>query len=955
MYKKMMLTPQKTIGTWRGALGPGETGYSAEKGYIDFFVFEIPALPDFSSPAFPDLTKLQAIQRNQIIAQRQKQFIAALHNLGDHFGISIRYILRTSETGESVIRLFLIGRVFTTSVKETSFQIERFKKLVISAFPDYYKIVEKSNTVSCDENLGVAFLADCQINSVIEIIKAEECIPAWHSPDICGFLYYYFPLAFLPNDSNDMISLCRALTSNKEETLCIDFLIIPTRSLTSFEQIEITNWTKVCDYFSRDQQIDSKAGLFSQPIRYELSADPRSRTAMNAYEDLLKRYANPGGKYFLYSFRVLSSQSAPADHIASTIASVSLSSESKHHLSIITYDHPSFEKAVNSFRYNYVTASVCNENIWKRESKPSEVMRRLHRMCDLNEVSAFFRLPIPGRDGCPGFSIDARMMTNFSNVKTKESRNVHLGYVIDGSRITRDNASISFDDLTKHSLIVGMSGSGKTTLCFSILKQLWENKIPFIVLEPAKTEYRELRNLSCFSKHLFIFSLGNELVSPYRLNPFEIMKGITVSEHISLLNICFSSIGLWGPLPNIVDQAIREIYRDKGWSEYQIGGENLHLTPPTLMDLYEKAIDIAKNSSYGSDAMGNITGALETRLGSLLRGQKGRCFNTSKSIPFTIIMKRPVILELDSLNDLEKSLITMFILIFIREYSKVNRKSGASLSHVLLLEEAHNIIGRGKNKIVSEDQANYKKVAIDFFINMLAEMRSLGEGIIISDQLPTSIAIEAIKHTNTKIMHKLVSTDDREEIGNSMVFDKAQLHNAPLLVPGYSYVHTEGWPRSKLIKEHNINKEFISRKYSTDTAIKKYMHHFFTHHRIMKVYLPFDTCKDTCRTCQNQIREHYEYKANKLKKIIFNNLQGNNYDVEQNEIISEIISEFFKDEKDPPHESAAISQLEKIKYNCAFKHIIELIITPLVKLNYISRIYINENNSTAEEGIYNDN
>ena len=55
------------------------------------------------------------------------------------------------------------------------------------------------------------------------------------------------------------------------------------------------------------------------------------------------------------------------------------------------------------------------------------------------------------------------------------------------------NAGIPLNDFTKHGLIVGMPGSGKTTFSVSLLDRLWkQHHIPFLVIEPAKNEYRSL-------------------------------------------------------------------------------------------------------------------------------------------------------------------------------------------------------------------------------------------------------------------------------------------------------------------------------------------------------------------------------------------------------------------------------------------------------------------------------
>src|ERR1051326_759795 len=161
---------------------------------------------------------------------------------------------------------------------------------------------------------------------------------------------------------------------------------------------------------------------------------------------------------------------------------------------------------------------------------------------------------------------------------------------------------------------------------------------------------------------------------------------------------------------------------------------------------------MAEQSSYKGETMGNIRGALETRLGALLRGPKGRCFNTRRSVPMEMLLSRPVVLELEALNDEEKALLMLFLLTAIRAYARAKRKSGVGLQHVVLVEEAHNVIGRGEGQGGGGNKANPKEIAIRFFVRMLAEMRALGEGILIADQLPTAIAPEAIKSTNLKVM-----------------------------------------------------------------------------------------------------------------------------------------------------------------------------------------------------------
>jgi hypothetical protein len=90
-----------------------------------------------------------------------------------------------------------------------------------------------------------------------------------------------------------------------------------------------------------------------------------------------------------------------------------------------------------------------------------------------------------------------------------------------------------------------------------------------MVIEPVKTEYRKLLLDKNIGPDLQVFTLGNNNVSPFRINPFEIMPGIPVQTHIDLLKAVFNaSFFMWGPLPHVLERCIHDIYTDKGWGPY---------------------------------------------------------------------------------------------------------------------------------------------------------------------------------------------------------------------------------------------------------------------------------------------------------------------------------------------------------------------------------------------------
>ena len=90
--------------------------------------------------------------------------------------------------------------------------------------------------------------------------------------------------------------------------------------------------------------------------------------------------------------------------------------------------------------------------------------------------------------------------------------------------------------LTKHALIVGMPGTGKTTFSVNLLLQMYRRGIPFLAIEPTKTEYRALIDRI---PDLQIFTPGKNKVSPFVINPFLPPKGITVEQYIPSLLSAF--------------------------------------------------------------------------------------------------------------------------------------------------------------------------------------------------------------------------------------------------------------------------------------------------------------------------------------------------------------------------------------------------------------------------------
>jgi hypothetical protein len=171
-----------------------------------------------------------------------------------------------------------------------------------------------------------------------------------------------------------------------------------------------------------------------------------------------------------------------------------------------------------------------------------------------------------------------------------------------------------------------------------------------------------------------------------------------------------------------------------------------------------------------------------------------------------------------------------------------------------VVEEAHNLIGRSDEG--SQYRANPKEHAIRLFTRMLAEMRALGQGILICDQLPSALAPEAMKQTNLKVLMRMTAMDDREEMGNTMDLEEAHLKDVVHFTSGQAYVYVEGWDRVRRVQAPNFKKEHNLEEPQTDLEVQDSMHYFEESNPAL--FMPFEECPEGCNICNRRVRNQAE-------------------------------------------------------------------------------------------------
>lgn len=374
-----------------------------------------------------------------------------------------------------------------------------------------------------------------------------------------------------------------------------------------------------------------------------------------------------------------------------------------------------------------------------------------------------------------------------------EANSLALGHIVQHGRTLPHSAvRLSVEDLCKHIFVTGVTGAGKTTTC---LKLLLESKLPFLVIEPAKTEYRALHGQGVTVEY---YCLGREDLTPFRLNPFELLSPQqNLASHIDTLKATLAAVfPMEAAMPQIVEEAIIKAYLNKGWMIHE--GENLLVDDPwanesevwpTFSDMINELDEVIKSKGMGKEFEEKYRGSLIARLTNLTLGTKGRMLNTRRSMNFDQLLDKCVVIELEELKDeQDKALFMGLIITRLAECMKRRHNQQPGFQHLTLIEEAHRLLARPE-----PGDGGARKMGVEMFANLLAEVRKYGEGLIIADQIPNKLVSDVIKNTNTKIVHRLFAADDRNTIGDAMGLTEEQKDFLPMLQPGETVIYCGGW------------------------------------------------------------------------------------------------------------------------------------------------------------------
>ena len=413
-------------------------------------------------------------------------------------------------------------------------------------------------------------------------------------------------------------------------------------------------------------------------------------------------------------------------------------------------------------------------------------------MVSTNELAIHMGLPRHSVRGLPVVEHAAFAQEVITQKQSSENK-IELGTVYDLGKETDAKVELDVNSLAMHTFITGSTGSGKSNAVYHLLSELRRKQIPFLVVEPAKGEYKEVfKDVRCFGTNP---KKGEVL----KINPFSFPEEVHVLEHIDriveIFNVCWP---MYAAMPAVLKESIEQSYISAGWDLDLSENVKVPGLFPTFDDVLRELHTTIIKSDYSADTKSDYIGSLSTRVKSLTNGISGRIF-VSDEQNLDELFDKSAIIDISRIGSMEtKSLIMGFVVLKLQEYRMAKTvEMNSEIRHVTVLEEAHNLLKKTSQE-QSAESSNMIGKSVEMLTNAIAEIRTYGEGFVIVDQAPDLLDSAAIRNTNTKIILRLPESRDREITGGAIALKEQQFAELSKLPTGIAAVYQNDWQEAVL-------------------------------------------------------------------------------------------------------------------------------------------------------------
>lgn len=424
------------------------------------------------------------------------------------------------------------------------------------------------------------------------------------------------------------------------------------------------------------------------------------------------------------------------------------------------------------------------------------------------ELAIHMALP---QSSVPGIVVQTRAsfgrnVAKYSSLQSKEEDlsadiielkepSIKLGSVVHLGEVDKKNSvNININDLSRHTFVTGTTGSGKSNTMYLILDSLYKSGKKFMVIEPKKGEYKKVLG---GLKDVVVLGANPYESKLLTINPFSFnyKRGVMVYEHVDRLVEIFNACWpMYAAMPAVLKKSILDAYKNCGWNTKRSEPKDKNnVLFPTIDDVVMALQNYIDNSEYSSDSKSDYKGAIETRLMGLTEGSTGLMLNSGHEILDNELFDENVIIDLSRVGNSETvSLIMGIIILKLNEYRTYCCDMNEDLSHVTVIEEAHNILKR-TSTVQNQESSNLIGKSVEMISECMASMRTYGEGFIIVDQSPAQVDMSTIRLTNTKIILSLPEQDDCNTVGKSICLTDEQIAEISRQKVGQAIIYQNDW------------------------------------------------------------------------------------------------------------------------------------------------------------------
>lgn len=598
---------------------------------------------------------------------------------------------------------------------------------------------------------------------------------------------------------------------------------IPQEGTSSNDSTTQTHQRSVQDSFTEGQAKSISGTVVNRNVDY----------ALKRVDSQIARFENGLGEGMWNTVAFLISDDHYVAESAAMLCRSIISGKNSHlepiRIHDISYLRRAYEFDITLNRY----AFPCLPIVYKESGKEDKIENpfeggytQLSTCLTTEELSCLINFPqksVPGIsviDSTPNFSLSLKP-------ETESSPSIGIGRLLYAGAATDLKINIPTSVLSRHSLITGVNGSGKTNTVTRVLNGLIKCNMPFLVLEPAKTEYvdwainyntklREDKKLGLRTNEteILIFSPGKssfqrkngngetiryDIKDELKFNPFEVIsasgeepKASDILAHIDRLKSTFTTaFPIYDILPVVMETLLYHLYTEgEPWLKQPNLNGNANRRFPTLELMSACIPGVVESLGYDKKTNDNITAAMTTRINSLLRGWKKDMLNNERlsESSWEGLFNSKCVINLSAFgDDIDRSFIMSLILQMLYEYriaesNAPDFKYSNETRHLVVVEEAHRVMSN------NEDFNSPQHKSGMMFSNMLSEIRAYGQGLMIVDQVPSRLIPDAIKNTNLKIIHRLISADDIAAVSDSMGLSQSQRMIIPKLSTGQAII-----------------------------------------------------------------------------------------------------------------------------------------------------------------------